>query len=144
MIKRFPVLAALPLVLGAATVLGAGSAQAAINPCGQGSHVWMATSGGSLGGGGDVNVKGGSVAYRTGVVTRNTYITFHYQYDDGQTVTPPVTSLADGNCVVHHEANGSLMPGAGHAIRVTADYIPWETGEGETVYGSYAGTIHTV
>ncbi len=77
MLKRarrsaFALAASSALVLMALVVVTPGSAQAAT--CGQPTHVWWATPGGSLGGGDTVTLAPGAPAWATGVVAPNTTI----------------------------------------------------------------------
>ncbi len=128
------------LVLMGGMVAAPQSALAAT--CGQSTHVWFATPGGSLGGGNTVTLSPGSPAWATGVVAPNTNI-FYWTTDgfffvNGQNETAFTTTSSDGNCVVHHENNEIFIPAQSGPIDVYASYEQWETGTWVT---SYVGEI---
>lgn len=110
--------------------------------CGQSTHVWMATSGGSLGNGDTVTLGPGSPLWATGVVAPNTTIfywtTDGYFFVNGQNETAFTTTASDGNCVVHHENNQVFIPAQSGPIDVYASYEQWETG---TWVQTYVGEI---
>lgn len=87
--------------------------------CNQYSHAWVA--------GGPVVYQGATV-YLTGVVHRDTRITFDFYDNGGNWITRHVTQPARSNCVVHHEPewfNTARLPIG--TIRVNATYLEWET-----------------
>jgi hypothetical protein len=133
--------AALLLVAGTGLTVAVAAPAAAAETCGQASHVWLATPGGSLGDGGTVTVSVGNNVYATGVAQRDSRVTLHMRFPDGSVTGLPATTPADGNCVVHHETNTTTMPFHPTSIRVTADYTPWETG---VVTSVFLGTITVV
>ena len=145
MLKRarrsvFALAASSALALMAVAVVSPGIAQAAT--CGQSTHVWWATPGGSLGNGNTVTVSPGSPAWATGVVAPNTTIyywtTDGYFFVNGQTETAFTTTASDGSCVVHHQDNQIFIPAQSGPIDVYASYEQWETG---TWVQTYVGEL---
>lgn len=145
MLKRarrsaFALAASGALALMAVVVASPGTAHAAT--CGQPTHVWWATPGGSLGSGDTVTLGPGSPAWATGIVAPNTTIfywtTDGYFFVNGQNETAFTTTASDGNCVVHHENNQIYIPAQSGPIDVYASYEQWETG---TWVQTYVGQI---
>ena len=152
-VDRVPGLLRRTLLMLLAAVLAAtglvattpGAAQAAL--CGQPSHVWWATPGGSLGGGNTIYVPAGSTSYATGIVSPGWPITFHappgfFVSVSGGGVSPDgssfTTTPADGNCVVHHDQNIINTPQRG-TFYIYADYADW--GLNQVLYNQFVGTL---
>jgi hypothetical protein len=87
--------------------------------CNQYSHAWVA---------GGPTVAQGSTVYLTGVVHKQSRITFTFYDVDGNWITQHVTQPARDNCVVHHEPEwfntGRLPIGT---VRVDATFLEWES-----------------
>lgn len=87
--------------------------------CNQGSHARV--HGGST-------VYQGTTVYLTGVVRRQSRITFNFYDANNNWITQHVTQPARDNCVVHHEpewfSTWRLPIGT---VRVDATYLEWET-----------------
>jgi hypothetical protein len=111
--------------------------------CGQATHVWAATPGGSLGSGSTVNIPAGSSIYLTGVVFPGSAVTYHFHYSSGLEQVRDTTN-SDTRCVVHHEENQYVTASDHEQIVVTADYYPWEVASRPAVFSEFIGTINLV
>lgn len=151
-LKRAPVrrglflLAASLLLAGAFTGVSPKPAAAAL--CGQPTHIWWATPGGSLTNGDTVYVPAGSANYTTGVVSPGWPITWYappgFFHDvnggggvsaDGSSFT---TTPSDSNCVVHHQDNVVFTPDRGTYF-IYADYADWE--QNQVIFHAFVGTL---
>src|SRR4051794_18176900 len=134
-------------LLTAAVALIAAPSTAYAALCGQNTHIWWATPGGSLADGSTTYVPAGSTSYATGVVSPGWPITFYAPPGffrsvsgggvsaDGSTFT---TTPSDGNCVVHHDQNIINTPDRG-TFFIYADYADWN--QNKTIYHAFVGTL---